>query len=138
MMGAGRIARCLAALANALLSACQTDQPQAVAAIPPDHKGAIVAAKGLLWKDPDSIKAASITAPRRHMNMMWHVCVRANARNSFGGYTGEKDMLIGLYDDARPPSVLMADAAGYCDFPHEPFPEIEAGYQPAAAPRKKS
>lgn len=128
-----------AAVACLSLAACQTDQSTATAPAipPPDHKAAILAARSSLWKDPDSIKAASITAPRRHLNMMWHVCVRANARNSFGGYTGEKDMLIGLYDDTRPPSVLMVDATGYCDFPHEPFPEIEAGYKPPGQPRKK-
>lgn len=90
----------------------------------------MLAAKGLLYKDPDSIKNASITAPRRHMGFMWHVCLRANAKNSFGGYAGEKDMLVGLYDDGKPPSVIMADAAGYCDFPHEPFPELNGDYKP--------
>jgi hypothetical protein len=120
----------------ALLVGCQTDQQQ-TATIPqaPDAKAAILQAKGLLWKDPDSIKNASVTAPRRHMGMMWHVCVRANARNSFGGYTGEKDMLIGLYDDGRAPAALMADATGYCEFPHEPFPELDGGGKPAARPK---
>lgn len=28
----------------------------------------------------------------------------------------------------------MADATGYCDYPHEPFPELEGGYK-APAPR---
>lgn len=120
------------ALAAALpLAACQTDQQAAPAAPPPDARAAVLAARGLLYKDPDSIKGASITAPRRHMGFMWHVCVRANAQNAFGGYTGEKDMLVGLYDDGRPPSVIMADGAGYCDFPHEPFPELDGGYSPA-------
>lgn len=137
-MDMGRTVRCLAALLGAVLCGCQTDQPQPASVIPPDHKAAIIAAKGQLWKDPDSIKSASITSPRRHMGMMWHVCVRSNAKNSFGGYAGEKDMLIGLYDDGRQPSVLMTDAGGYCEYPHEPFPEIEAGYRPPTAARKNS
>ncbi|MEH2508660.1 hypothetical protein V1291_000014 [Nitrobacteraceae bacterium AZCC 1564] len=121
-----------AVLAAPLLGGCQTEQASSPAIDPPDARAAILASKGMLWKDPDSIKNASITAPRRHMGFMWHVCVRANAKNSFGGYTGEKDMLIGLYDDpAKPPSALMADATGYCDFPHEPFPELDGGYKPA-------
>lgn len=97
----------------------------------------MLAAKGSLYKDPASIKGASITAPRRHAGWMWHVCVRANAKNSFGGYAGEKDMLIGLYDDGKPPDVIMSNAAGYCDYPHEPFPELDGGYNPARkqAPR---
>jgi hypothetical protein len=126
-----------AALMALALAGCQTDQSAVPDRPPPDAKTAVLAAKGSLWKDPDSIKNASITAPRRHMGFMWHVCVRANAKNGFGGYTGEKDMLIGLYDDGRPPSPLMADATGYCDFPHEPFPEIESGYRPPASERSK-
>lgn len=132
MTGPGRNAAALAALV--LLAGCQTDQ-QAAAPVPaPDARAAVVAAKAQLWKDPDSIRGASITAPRRHMGFMWHVCVRANAKNSFGGYTGERDMLIGLYDDGKPPSVIMGNAAGYCDYPHEPFPELEAA-KPAARPK---
>ena len=116
-----------AALLVLALAGCQTDQAAVPDRPPPDAKAAVLAAKDSLWKDPDSIKNASITAPRRHMGFMWHVCVRANAKNGFGGYTGETDMLIGLYDDARPPSVIMANAAGYCDFPHDSFPELEGG-----------
>lgn len=57
----------LAAPLALLLAGCQTDQQAAPSAQPPDARAAIVAAKGLLYKDPDSIKGASITAPRRHM-----------------------------------------------------------------------
>lgn len=116
------------------LSACQTTEASTEAKAPPDARAAILASKGSLWKDPDSIKAASITAPRRHgpglIAAMWHVCVKANAKNSFGGYTGEKHMLIGLYDDGKPPSVLQTDAPAYCNYPYEPFPELEGGYRP--------
>ncbi|WP_024341218.1 hypothetical protein [Bradyrhizobium japonicum] len=126
-----------AAVAALGLSACQTDQAAAPDRPPPDAKAAVLANKGQLWKDPDSIKAASITAPRRHMGFMWHVCVRANAKNAFGGYTGEKDMLVGMYDDGKPPNVIMADATGYCDYPHEPFPELEGGYKAPAPARPK-
>lgn len=133
----------LAALTALLLSSplagCQTDSAAVADAPPPDARVAVISSKGALWKDPDSIKNASITAPRRHtpglFTSMWHVCVRANAKNGFGGYTGEKDMLIGLYDDGRAPSPLMADASGYCDFPHEPFPELVAGYVPPGQKR---
>lgn len=117
------------------LVGCQTNQVSEAPAVAPDAKAVILANKGRLWKDPESVKNASITAPRRHMGFMWHVCVNANAKNSFGGYVGEKDMLIGLYDDGKPPSVLMANATGYCDFPHEPFPELEGGYTPPNRPK---
>jgi hypothetical protein len=138
--------RAIAIAASSLalgLGGCQTDSASIPDRPPPDAKAAILAAKGSLWKDPDSIKSASITAPRRHtagglIPPMWHVCLRANAKNSFGGYTGEKDMLIGMYDDGKPPSVVMADAAGYCDSPHEPFPELEGGYKPPISSRPKA
>lgn len=119
-----------------LLTACQTSENSAPSAATPDAKAMILANKNRLWKDADSIKGASITAPRRHMGMMWHVCVRANAKNSFGAYTGERDMLVGIYDDpGKPPSLLMTDATGYCDFPHEPFAELEGRARPKANDR---
>lgn len=126
-----------ALLALPWLGACQSDQQATAAAAPspPDAKAMILHSKAMLWKDPDSIKSASITAPRRHLNFMWHVCVKANARNGFGAYAGEKDMLIGLYDDGKLPAVLMSDGTGYCDYPHEPFPELEGGYKPPVARR---
>lgn len=132
-----RVFGAFAMIVTVMLAGCQTDSAAPVASVtPPDARAAVLANKGRLWKDPDSIKNASITAPRRHdpglIAAMWHVCVRANAKNAFGGYTGEKDMLLGMYDDGRPPSILMADAAGPCDFPHEPFPELEGGYKPLA------
>ena len=126
-----------ALFAFVVLPGCQTDQAASTVS-PPDHKGIILANKGLIWKDPDSIKNASISAPRRHMGFMWHVCVRANARGGFGGYTGEKDMLVGIYDSGKPPSVLMTDASGYCDHEHEPFPEIEGGYKTPSQPRPRA
>lgn len=120
------------------LTGCQTDQTAAVASrpAPPDARAAVLAARHILWKDPDSIKNASITAARRHdpglIAGMWHVCVRLNAKNAFGGYTGERENLIGLYDDGTPPAILNGNAPqAYCDMPHEPFPELEGGYRPA-------
>jgi hypothetical protein len=123
------------AISGALLG-CQTDRARVADVRPPDAKAAILVARNQLWKDPDSIKGASITAPRRHdpglIAAMWHVCVRLNAKNSFGGYTGERESLIGLYDDGTPPAILNGNAPqAYCDMPHEPFPELEGGYRPA-------
>jgi len=124
------------------LAGCQTDGSGSVAQTPPpDAKAVILAAKGSLFKDPDSIKGASITAPRRHtagglIPPMWHVCVRTNAKNAFGGYTGEKDMLIGIYEDGRRPEVLQSDAPAYCNPPFESFAELNGG-QPVATARPK-
>lgn len=105
--------------------------------IPPfNPKTMVLAYKGQFWKDPDSIKSASITTPVRRSGM-WQLCVRANAKNAFGGYTGEKDNLIGYFDGHRPPEVLASDAQEPCAIlPHEPFPELEGTYKPAQSAAK--
>ena len=49
------------------------------------------------WKDPASIREAEIAAPveeivpaeyRSQFAPRWVVCLRLNAKNSYGGYTG--------------------------------------------------
>jgi hypothetical protein len=131
--------RAFVIVAALVLCGCNTtSESETVSTLPPDAKAIILAHKGRLWKDPDSIKGASIAAPIRHMNMMWHVCVRANARGGFGGYTGEKESLIGIYDDGRPPEGLMADAGSHCERQnHVPFPELDGGYKPAPTTAKR-
>lgn len=132
-MGKSRIGAASALLA--LLAGCQTDQRATEAPPPTDTRPRILAAKNQLWKDPDSIKNASISGLRRHLGMMWHVCVRANAKNAFGGYTGEKDMVIAIYDNPyQPPAALMSEAPpNYCPEPFEPFPELNGDYRPPPA-----
>jgi hypothetical protein len=123
-------------IAAMLLQACNTTS-ESESVSPPDAKAAVLAHKNKLWKDPDSIKGAAIAAPTRHMGFMWHVCVRANARGGFGGYTGEKDALIGLYDDGRPPEALLSDAAGACyQKVYAPFPELDGGYKPPSQAKR--
>ncbi|RJO75452.1 MAG: hypothetical protein C4523_00020 [Myxococcales bacterium] len=101
----------------------------------PNYKAMILANKGSLWKDPDSIKGASITRPKRHLGWMWHVCIKANAKNSFGGYTGEKEMLIGIHDDGRVMG-LMEDARLNCEYElHAAFPELNGDYKAPQAKR---
>lgn len=127
------------AICSLSLAGCLTGKTAEEAQMPlPDYKGLILSNKNRLWKDADSIKTASVAVPRRSTGVlpMWHVCVRANAKNSFGGYTGEKSMLIGIFDDNRPPEVVMAEATGYCNLPHEPFPELEGGYKASTSKPK--
>lgn len=112
---------------------CQTDQQAANYTQPPNAVPIILANKNRLWKDPESIRDAGIGPVERPMiGGYWHVCVRANAKNSFGGYTGQQDMLIGLYDDGREPFVVSGNAPGVaaCQKGFEPFPELEGGYRP--------
>jgi len=116
-----------------ILGACAAGPDPA----PPDARAIVLANKNKLWKDPDSIKNASIAAPQRHLGFMWHVCVRLNVKNSFGGYTGERDSIIGIYDSASPPEILIEGAASFCDpLPHVPFPELEPGRDLPQRPKR--
>jgi hypothetical protein len=120
-----------------MLQACNTtaESDSASAPAPPDAKAILLAHKAELWKDPDSIKDAAIAAPKRHMNFMWHVCVKANAKNAFGGYTGLKTSVIHIYDSGKAPEARSTVAGDVCDsIAYQPFPELEGDYRTPAAP----
>jgi hypothetical protein len=108
------------------LAGCQTSREQLD--LPPNARGIIIANKALLWRDLESIKNASITAPQRQAGV-WRVCVRLDTKGSFGAYTGERDYVVALYGVAKPPELLMEDAALTCAAqPHVLFPELEGSY----------
>jgi len=112
-----------------LLAACQTDQ-SASTRPPPDYRSIVLANKNRLWKDPGSIINAQIAEPRLSMGI-WQVCIRLNAKNSYGGYSGESDELIQFYEDDRPPW-NMGGPAPYCNgSSYSPFPELNGDYRPA-------
>jgi hypothetical protein len=51
-------------------------------------KQQILAQKNRIWKDADSIRDAAISS-EVHWCLWWScVCIEANAKNSYGGYTG--------------------------------------------------
>jgi hypothetical protein len=94
--------------------------------------------RAILWRDLDSIKNASIAAPRRHPSN-WRVCVRLDTKGPLGTYTGGRDYLVALYGADRRPELVMEDAAATCAAePHEPFPELEGGYVRSRSQSKKS
>ena len=106
---------------------------------PPDAKAVILANKGRIWKDPDSIKNASIaTSLRWHgMGSLWFACVELNAKNSFGGYTGLKRSVVLIYASGATPEVRDTVIGDDCaDRPHVPFPELEGGYRPPPAAKQ--
>jgi hypothetical protein len=127
-------------LALMLCHGCNTAGETTASLPPPDAKRIILANKARIWKDPESIRGASIAAPTRHQFMsLWHVCVRLNAKNAFGGYTGEKDNLVAVYDSGEPPNVLDESGAAMlscASAQYEPFPELNGDYRPAAAQAK--
>lgn len=96
--------------------------------------------------DPYSIRDAEISAPKlaagpslnsNGFNTPWVVCIRANAKNRMGAYTGRKVTAIALSDSGVVNSWdEMQYSQTVCgDVSYERFPEIEVGYQPPAIPK---
>lgn len=88
------------------------------------------------FKDPYSIRDAEIAQPITNgpvlvpplgpMTMVWVVCVRANAKNAFGAYTGLQQTAVVIHKhravnawDEQHYSAHVCSASKY-----EPFPEI--------------
>jgi hypothetical protein len=97
-----------------------------------EAKGAILASRSKIWKDPESIREASIGQPFTCINtvVLTCVCIEANARNSFGGYTGLQKSVVEIGPPPRPASREMT-FGDKCDG-LEPFPELNGGFQAAA------
>ena len=89
------------------------------------------------FKDPYSIRDARIAAPKLAMGPVllpragfvtpWYVCVRANAKNSFGAYAGASPTVLLVYNNKVENSWEGGQSAWVCDdVKYEPFPEIVA------------
>jgi len=119
------------------LAGCQT-AAESVPSVPPANYRHFVAAhmRTSLF-DPYSVRDAEIAAPKRALgpslnadgfNTPWVVCVRANAKNRFGAYTGRSVSayavsaagVVNSWDEARYSQIVCAGAD------YGPFPEIEA------------
>lgn len=121
--------------AIAMLTACATEAPQNQP-IPPDHKAVILANKGRLWKDPDSIRNASVaTGIRWHgPGSLWFACVELNAKNAYGGYTGLKRSVVMIPANGTTPDARNTVYGDDCaERPHVPFPELNGDYRPPGA-----
>jgi hypothetical protein len=139
----------LAAHAAAMLAAaffvssCVTSDapPPADDPFPANYRGLIAAHKSDIFKDPDSVRDASISAPKRGSGPYlspngfitpWIACVRANAKNSFGGYTGKQLTAVIISRNAfveakGGPSQYYGDLGSMWCMDHqnyEPFPEL--------------
>jgi hypothetical protein len=89
--------------------------------------------------DPYSVRDAQISRPRPGSAHLkggfshaegWAVCVRANAKNRMGGYTGVRDTLLILRNGSV---VAVQDDSTHYDVrtncggaTYDPFPELEA------------
>jgi hypothetical protein len=108
----------------------------AVEPLPPSYRQVIIAKVKETFFDPYSIRDAGISQPIRGQSALGAtatVCVRANAKNRMGGYTGIKASSYTF----RAGNLVLVDtdyAAMTCNAAvYEPFPEIDAG---APAPAK--
>ena len=146
----GRAVRAIAVLLLAAsASACvTTDEPgPADDPFPANYRTLIAAHKGDIFKDPDSVRDASIAAPKRGSGPYlspngfitpWIASVRANAKNSFGGFTGKQLTAViishNAFVEAKGGRSEYGDVGSMWCLDHqtyEPFPEIE-GAKPRA------
>lgn len=91
--------------------------------------------------DPYSVRDAQIAAPKLKGSFVltdpsegWTVCVRANAKNRMGAYTGLRETVL-LFRGDKVASSTEGPAPYYCgEAQYEPFPELEerAASQPSA------
>jgi hypothetical protein len=123
---------------SAALAGCQTaaqQTPEAVAeatrALPTNYRQMIVDRSKQEFFDPYSIRDVSISAPipgTSFMGAVVTVCMRANAKNRMGGYTGLQATAF-VFREGRITTTAGGDH-GYiaCEGAiYGPFPEIEAG-----------
>lgn len=135
---------CIAAL---FLAGCQTAAQgpsatqKASSAPPQNYRQLAVDHVKKSFFDPYSIRDAEISGPKLAagpslnsdgFNTPWIVCIRANAKNQMGAYTGRKVTALAIsdagvvntWDEAKFSQTVCSDVA------YERFPEIEIGYQP--------
>lgn len=136
-----------AVAAAVMLSGCAGgDRPESVASAALSYdemKALVLSERGTIWKDPESVRDAQIGNPYSCSGGLAHVgampnvcvCVAANAKNGFGGYTGSKrtELLIAgrrVVDTVSPPREPT-----YSCGPMTAFPELNGNYvaAPAAA-----
>jgi hypothetical protein len=87
------------------------------------------------FKDPYSIRDAQIAPPKLAMGPSllpssgfvtpWLICVKANAKNSFGAYAGPSPTVLLVYNNRVENSFENSSWSWVCaDVKYEPFPEI--------------
>lgn len=74
-------------------------------------------------KDPYSVRDAQISAPSPLVGGAQGVCVRFNAKNSYGAYTGI-DTKAFVFRGGKAIEVMTFSCAGLS---YSPFPEMEGG-----------
>jgi hypothetical protein len=104
------------------------------ASVPPDYLQTLIRNKSTLFKDPESVRDVMMSDPKPNM-WGWGACLKANAKNVFGGYTGQTVYKVQLYRNGNPPIIQSPTIYDGCGSElYEPFPELEGNYVPPAKP----
>lgn len=128
----------LALTALALAGCAATQQPIETSSLrepyPTEWRSKTAAYIKANWKDPQSIRDAEIAAPLMEvippqmagiLPPRWVVCVRMNAKNSFGGYTGRRVHYVRMEKDQVAHAVATDHLMTTCDAAKwEPFAEV--------------
>lgn len=119
-------------LLTATLAGCAGAGQQASDSVPPNYREIILASRTTLFKDPDSVRDATLGTPQNSI-FGWTVCMKANAKNGFGGFTGQETYRVVIYRNGNPPIMQAPTIYDGCgsDY-YEPFHEIEGNYAPPA------
>lgn len=120
------------ALMALLVSGCTTvDSPEfqerLASAVPPSHsvKSQIIRdARDFLF-DPYSIRDAEITNVATDMAGVQWLCVKANAKNALGGYSGRSTILIYVKDDRLTGHAMQHPFCQLQNLKWSPFKELE-------------
>jgi hypothetical protein len=79
--------------------------------------------KGMLFRDPSSLKGSALGQVQATDEVAL-VCLRTNARNGFGGYTGAQEYIIAISPERLPRVALGLDGIVKCDS-YQPAPELD-------------
>lgn len=130
--------KALAAVCLVSLAGCMEVQPVATSEVnvapPSNARAAALGYARQSFFDPYSVRDASISQPLQvryglmGQQMVWAVCISANARNRMGGYTGIQETVVAFagdnVDTARSGSAGAGTACRGAVY--SPFPELEA------------
>jgi hypothetical protein len=128
---------CLAVAAAAALGGCGTDharemREERAAIFPDNYRAELVAFMRTYLNDPTNVRNAYIAEPAMKpfgSRNQYVVCVRYNARNTDGRYSGSKDGMA-LFDGGRFDHMIdqfNSRVVNQCaDAAYKPFPELEA------------
>jgi hypothetical protein len=101
--------------------------PESANIEPKNYRAEILAGLRVALKDPGSVRDAAISQPALKWmgaGNRYVVCIRMNAKNSYGGYTGLTET-IGIFLNGKLHG-LEAPEIGQCrGVTYQPFPELE-------------